>query len=84
MSAQETLYRAVKYALDRTQTDPDFRWVCGWGTEAFHRLCVAEAEHLGKPLEEIEKTRTVDLQPDYRKREPEILVLRKRIEELGG
>ncbi len=76
------LYRAVKYALDRSQTDPDFRWVCGWGTEAFHRLCNAEAAYLDKPLEEIERQRMIDLQPDYRKRDPEILVLRKRIEEL--
>jgi len=84
MSNEDTLYRAVKYALDRSQTDPDFHWVCGWGSEAFHRLCVAEAAYLGKPLEEIERERKRDLQPDYRRREPEVLVLRKRVEELGG
>lgn len=78
----DPLYEAVKYVLDRVQTDPDVRYYCGWGTETFAKLCRAEAQHLGKPLAEVEKRRMVDLQPVYRKREPEVVVLRHRLEEL--
>lgn len=76
-------YEAVRYALDRSQTDPDFRWVCGWGTEAWHRLVKAEAAYLGQLVEDVVARRHVDLQPDYRSREPEVVELRRRLAELG-
>ena len=77
------LYRAVRYALNRQQEDPDFRWTCGWGTQTFYLLIQAEAAQLGKPLEEVEKRRMVDMQPPYRKREADVVVLRRRLEEAG-
>jgi len=48
------LYEAVKYVLDRSQTDPDLGYYLGPGMQAFYLLCKAEAAHLGKPLPEIE------------------------------
>lgn len=47
---------AVKYILDRIQTDPDLAWYM-LHTEAMHLCCVAEAERLGKPIEEVELER---------------------------
>lgn len=79
MGDQNVLYDAVRYALDRIQVDPDVRYYCGWGTEIFRRLCLAEAEHRGVPLEEVEKERSRDLQPEHRKRDPEVLTLRRAL-----
>lgn len=77
--ATETLYRAVKYALDRSQTDPDFGYYCGPGTQVFYLLVQAEAEHLGRPLADVEAERARDLQPSYRRREPEAVRLREEL-----
>jgi hypothetical protein len=75
---------AVTYLLDRQQENPDLHWEIGFGTEAFRRLCVAEAAATGRPLEEVEKERQRDLQPAHDRREPEVLRLRKELEELRG
>lgn len=82
MSATVKLYAAAEYALDRIQTDPDVRYYCGWGTEMFHLLCVAEAAHLGLALETVEASRRVDLQPVYRKRDPRVVELQERVRAL--
>lgn len=70
-------YDAVKYVLDRVQDSPDVRYYCGWGTEIFYRLIQAEAAHLGKPLEDVERERRKDLQPHYRRRQAEAVTLRE-------
>jgi hypothetical protein len=49
-TATDSLYGAVKYALNRQQTDADFGYVAGWLTETFARLVRAEADYLGKPV----------------------------------
>jgi hypothetical protein len=75
------LYKAVKYVLDRSQTDPDLGYQVGPGMQSFFLLCEAEAAFLGKPLTEVEPQRRKDLQPEHCKREPEVLRLRKELEE---
>jgi hypothetical protein len=80
--ANVDLYAAVKHVLDQIQENPDVRYYCGWGTQIFYLLIRAEAAHLGKPLEEIENERMNDRQPSYRKREPEVLRLREKLDEL--
>ena len=84
VGAEAALYEAVKYSLDRSQTDPDFRYECGPGTQAFYLLCKAEAAYLGRPLKEVEKERRRYLQPAHRQREPEVELLRKRVKEIRG
>lgn len=76
--------QAVKYILDRIQTDPDLRRVAGPMTETFHLLCVAEAEFSGARLDQVEAKRKVDLQPEYRKRRAQVLELREQLEALRG
>lgn len=79
----EVADRAVTYALNRIQTDPDVRYHCGFGTEMFARLCAYEALRKGWELEEVKADRDRDLQPSYRRRDPEILVLRARLAAAG-
>lgn len=81
-SATAALYESVKYVLDRSQTDPDLGYYVGPGMQSFFLLCKAEAAHLGRPLAEVEKARRRDLQPAHSKRDPEVLQLRKQLEEL--
>jgi hypothetical protein len=38
----------------------------------------------GQPLADVERERGLDRQPEHSKREPEIVVLRKRLAEIGG
>jgi hypothetical protein len=66
----EVLYEAIRYALNRAQTDPEFRWHM-LHTETFERLCAAEAAFTGTPIEVVRDVRGRDLQPEYRKRVPE-------------
>lgn len=73
---------AVRYILDRIQTDPDLYYYAGRFTQTFYLLCAAEAEFTGKPIDDVEKYRDRDLQPEYRKRRAEVLVLKDRVEEL--
>jgi hypothetical protein len=79
--ATAALYEAVKYTLDRSQTDPDLGYYLGPGMQAFFLLCKAEAAFSGQPLADVEAGRRRDLQPAHRKREPEVLELRRRLEE---
>lgn len=78
LQVQDALYRAVKYALDRIQTDGDLGYIAGFGTETFRRLCVAEAAFLGQPYEKIETRR---MEQRWR-REPVAVELRRRLDEI--
>lgn len=75
---------AVRYILNRRQTDPDLGYLIGSMTESFDLLCRAEAETTGKPLNEVASARRRDLQPEYRKRAAEVVTLRKELEALRG
>jgi hypothetical protein len=77
----ETLYSAVRYALDRVQTDPDFRYHMS-GTETLDRLIKAEAAFLGRPEEEVREKRQADLQPKHRRREAACALNHDRVREL--
>lgn len=76
------LYAAVKYTLDRIQEDPNLRYYAGPSTQVFYLLVRAEAAYLEKSVDEVEKTRRRDLQPEYRKTQPEVLRLREKLDEL--
>jgi len=76
------LYRAVQYVLDRAQTDPDLGYQLGPMTEAFRLLCLAEAAHLERPLEEVEQERQQDLQPEYRRRRARVEELDEEVQQL--
>lgn len=71
--------RAVKYLLNRIQSDADLRWVCGWGTQSFALLCEAEAARTGESVDDVERRRQ---QITYDHRLPEVLRLRKELERL--
>lgn len=78
----ETLYKAVKYTLDRSQTDPDFGYYCGPLTQTFALLCEAEAVMTGETAQAVGARRRVDLQPEYRKRKPEVQELQEKLKAL--
>lgn len=72
---------AIKYALDRVQTDPDFAYYM-LHTATHEKLVAAEASILGKDPAKHIKERREDRQPEYRRREPDIVRLRDKLEEL--
>lgn len=74
------LYAAVRYVLDRSQTDAELGYRIGPVTEAFRRLCLAEAAMTGKPLEQVEAARRADLTPDHHLRPPRHEADAQRIE----
>jgi len=82
IAAAPELLAAVSYTLDRIQEDPNLRYYAGYSTQVFYLLVRAEAAVLGKSVEDVEKTRRRDLQPAYRKTEPEVLRLRDQLDEL--
>jgi hypothetical protein len=51
-------------------------------TEAFERLCRAEAAYAGKAVEDVVKERSTDRQPEYRRRESECAVNRDKVRDL--
>lgn len=65
---ERLLYDAVRYALNRVQTDPEFRWHM-LGTETFERLVTAEAAHTGRTEDDVREARMQDRQPEYRRRD---------------
>lgn len=73
---------AVKYLLMRIQTDPNVGYYCGFGTQVFYLLCKAEAELDERQLADVEATRRANLIPAHRQQEPDVELLRRRIEEL--
>lgn len=78
--AQAALLDAVRYVLDRAQTDPNLGYYLGPGTEAFHRLCRAEALATGRAIADVERERGRDLQPAHDRREPDVLLLRRELD----
>lgn len=52
---------AVMHIVNRIIRDPDARWACGWATESFRLLCVAYADLVGQPFDDVEAY-LVDLQ----------------------
>jgi hypothetical protein len=82
MTTPTAAQKACAYLLNRIQTDPDVGYYLGFGTQSFDMLCAAEAEFTGKTLEEVQELRGQDLQPAHRKREPKVLELEARVEEL--
>jgi len=49
--------KAVRHTLDRSQTDADFGYLVGPGTQSFRLLCEAEAALSGRPVAEISAAR---------------------------
>lgn len=79
---ERVLYSAIEYVLDRSQVDPDLGYLIGIGSESFVRLCAAEALALGELPTVVALRRDVDRQPAHRRREPDVVVLRARVEQL--
>lgn len=73
---QGVLYEAVKYCLDRTQTNADFGYYAGPGMEAFRKLCLAEAAFKQVELAAVEAERG----KQFWKEEPLVLDLQKDLE----
>jgi hypothetical protein len=71
--------KAIAYMLDQIQINPDLRYYAGPGTEVFRLLCAAEAEIRGKTESEVEGVRSLDLQPSYSRRSPEVVYLRRLV-----
>ena len=80
--AADKLLDAVTYALNRMRTDPDFAYVAGLGTETFARLTAAYAAATGDDLERVRTLCVEDAQPEYRRREPRVVELQRRVDEL--
>lgn len=74
-------YDAIKYVLDRIQTDPDLRHHM-LHTQAMALLCAAEACEKGRRWIDVLNDRVKDLQPEHSRRLPDLVVARDRIEEL--
>lgn len=74
--------RALFYIGERMQDNPDVGYYLGYGTEIFHRIAVAIATLTDKPLDEVEKALREDRQPHYRRRQPEVIRLREKLDEL--
>lgn len=77
----EKLYGAIRHVLNRSQTDPEFRWHM-LGTESMERLIAVEAEYLGKDPAEVKQQREEDRQPPHRKRRAECACNRYRVRDL--
>ncbi len=73
---------AICYLLQRVRVDADLRWHLV-GTEAFHRLCAAEAKRRGEDLE-IVKERYSTLLPRCRSDKPRLVMARERLAEISA
>jgi hypothetical protein len=80
--AAPELFDAVAYVLRRIGTDPDFAYYCGAGTETLDRCVRAYAAATGRDPTEIRAEVLVDRQPEYRRREPRVVELQRRVEGL--
>lgn len=78
-----TADRAVSFLLHQYQIDPDLRWELKH-TEAFRRLCQAEAERTGEPPECVAERRSVDLQPRHRRRSARLPSALRHLEALSN
>jgi hypothetical protein len=84
LDPRDALYDAVRYLLDRAQENPDLGYLVGPGTEAFRLLCAAEAAYTGRPVEQVERERGEDLQPEHRRRPARVVELEEEVEQLRG
>ena len=75
---RDAAYRAVKYLLDRAQTDADTGYQIGPGTEAHHLLYLAEAAVTSRSLANVEAARS----SQHWRSEPRIRELWRRVREL--
>lgn len=74
--------QAVYYVYHRICTDADASYYFGPMTEVFSRVCEAVAEHKGVPKSEIESAASKVISEVQEDRTPEVLWLRRRVEEL--
>src|SRR5262245_17277402 len=78
----EACTSALVYLGRQIQENPDVCYYIGFGTESFHRIAVALATLTDRSVDEVEAALREDRQPSYRRREPEVVILRKRVDEL--
>ena len=79
---EDKLYAAVRYTLNRVQTDVDFRYYM-LDSEAHRLLVEAEAAHLGEDPKVVMARRRADLRAPHRiKQLPHVEELKQRLEEL--
>lgn len=76
------LLEAVRYLLTRAQTDTELAYVLGPCTEAWERLVAAEAVALGHHVEVRRVDRMRDLRAPHCRRDPRVVELEARVEEL--
>lgn len=71
--------QAVCYLLKRIRVDVDLRWLM-LHTEAFERLCIAEAQRTG---EDVEKVRVLysTMLPHCKDDEPQVVKLRRELQD---
>jgi hypothetical protein len=79
-SQLEHAQAAVKYILKRITVDPDLRHHM-IGTEAYDRLCLAEASRIGKTLDQV-KEAYWELAPHCRGERAQLVEMRERLEAL--
>lgn len=79
LSAAES---AVLYLLIRIRLDVDLRWHM-LDSEAFAKLCAAEAERTGKTPEEVEGI-YANPPPECRDKIPELVKLRRLVDAIEG
>lgn len=79
---EQVLYAAVRYVLNQRQTNPDLGYLICPMSGSFEILCEAEALVLGETVEETSKRRSQDLQRTHNKRQADILVMRKKLEQI--
>jgi hypothetical protein len=87
----EHLYRdTLKHIIRRIREDPDVHFLFGPCTESFELLVLCLSAIDVAPLDNARKYVGADAQPEYRRREPEVLELREKLracrdklEELG-
>ena len=77
----KALYDAVRYTLNRAQTQPEFRFHM-LGTATLDVLIHAEAAYTGRSEAEVRAERETDRQPEYRRTRPECELNRERVADL--
>ena len=82
MQPESCAFAAVKYLLDRVQKDPDLYYYLV-DSEAWEQLTAAEAALLGIDVKEHRRARRKDLQPEHRRRRPEIEEYKNFCDRLG-
>lgn len=79
--ALELAIHAVRYVLDRAQTDPDLGYLIGRGMRSFELLTEAEAAFTGEDLKKLRDARAKDAQPEHARRKAEVVRQTERARE---